>query len=210
MADLKIGQVATLVGVGIDTVRYYEKLGLLPAAPRRASGYRVFDETTVERIKLIKQLQDMGLSLQEIDAMLRASGEHATCAHESEKIRAALVRTEERIAALTSVRTKLQNALARCTAGDCAIMRAGECSEEAARPARQQTRLKSPCVRLEVTDGGRHVRSIAPVVGPHDKSLVSHELHSMRGTFVHAHEVARQTSAAAASAMAAKAIRATS
>jgi DNA-binding transcriptional MerR regulator len=53
MPELKIGQVASLVGVGVDTVRYYERLGLLPAAPRRASGYRVFDESTVERIKRI-------------------------------------------------------------------------------------------------------------------------------------------------------------
>jgi DNA-binding transcriptional MerR regulator len=76
----------------------------------------------VQRIKLIKQLQDLGLSLQEIDAMLRASGEHATCAHESEKIRAALTRTEERIAALASVRDKLEAALSRCSAGACTIM----------------------------------------------------------------------------------------
>ncbi len=122
MADLKIGQVATLVGVGIDTVRYYERLGLLPAAPRRASGYRMFDESTVERIRLIKQLQDLGLTLQEIDAMLRATGEHATCTHESEKIRGALARTEERIASLTAVRDKLQHALDRCTSGECTIM----------------------------------------------------------------------------------------
>ncbi len=122
MADLKIGQVATLVGVGIDTVRYYEKLGLLPQAPRRASGYRVFDESTVERIRLIKQLQELGLSLQEIDAMLRATGEHATCEHESEKIRAALTRTEEKIAALVAVQAKLQGALERCTKGACTIM----------------------------------------------------------------------------------------
>lgn len=60
----------------------------------------MFDETTVERIRLIK-LQDMGLSLEEIDAMLRASGEHATCAHEAEHIRSALARTEEKLAAIT-------------------------------------------------------------------------------------------------------------
>ena len=122
MADLKIGQVAEAVGVGIDTVRYYERLGLLPKAPRRASGYRVFDDTSVERIKLIKQLQDLGLSLQEIDAMLRASGQHATCEHEADKIRAALARTEERIAALTTVQLKLQAALQRCANGDCTII----------------------------------------------------------------------------------------
>jgi DNA-binding transcriptional MerR regulator len=108
--------------VGIDTVRYYEKLGLLPAAPRRASGYRVFDETTVERLRLIKQLQDLGLSLQEIDAMLQASGEHATCEHESDKIRAALARTEQKIAALEAARTKLRGTLARCTSGECTIL----------------------------------------------------------------------------------------
>lgn len=122
MAELKIGQVAARVGVGIDTVRYYEKLGLLPAAPRRASGYRVFDESTVERIRVIKQLQDLGLALQEIDAMLRATGEHATCAHESDRIRAALARTEAKIAALAAVQAKLHDALARCTSGACTIM----------------------------------------------------------------------------------------
>ena len=52
MSTLKIGQVAALAGVGVDTIRYYERLGLLPPAPRRSSGYRMFDATTVERIKL--------------------------------------------------------------------------------------------------------------------------------------------------------------
>jgi DNA-binding transcriptional MerR regulator len=122
MPDLKIGQVARLVGVGIDTVRYYEKLGLLPAAPRRPSGYRVFDDVTVERLRLIKQLQDLGLSLHEIDAMLRASGEHATCEHESDKIRAALARAEQKIAALEAIRTKLRGALSRCTSGQCTLV----------------------------------------------------------------------------------------
>jgi len=123
MADLKIGQVASAVGVGVDTIRYYERLGLLPRAARRASGYRVFDETTVERIKLVKQLQDLGLRLQEIDAMLRAVGEHASdCARESAHIRTALTRTEGKLAALTTVRDQLRLALARCSAGQCTIV----------------------------------------------------------------------------------------
>jgi len=122
MADLKIGQVATRVGVAVDTVRYYERLGLLPPAPRRASGYRIFDETTVDRIKLIKHLQDLGLSLQEIDAMLRAAGEHATCAHEAAKIRSALARTTEKLVALAAVKAKLEAALARCASGECTIL----------------------------------------------------------------------------------------
>ena len=123
MADLKIGQVASSVGVGIDTIRYYERLGLLPKAPRRSSGYRVFDERTVERIKLVRQLQDLGLTLEEIGGMLRSIGEEAAdCAHESERIRAALARTDEKIAALNAIREGLSVALDRCASGHCTIV----------------------------------------------------------------------------------------
>jgi MerR family copper efflux transcriptional regulator len=156
VAALKIGQVATLGGVGIDTVRYYERLGLLPPAPRRASGYRMFDESTVARIRLIKQLQDLGLSLQEIDAMLRATGEHATCAHESDKIRAALARTDDKIAALLAVRTKLQGALERCTTGACTIMvqvsSVTKPGSRASRPASASDRRPGPRRRTTRAD----------------------------------------------------------
>jgi DNA-binding transcriptional MerR regulator len=109
--------------VGVDTIRYYERLGVLPAAPRRSSGYRVFDETTVERIKLVKQLQDLGLTLHEIESMLRAIGNlDASCAEESTKISAALARTDEKIAALMATRNKLKLALRRCTRGECSIV----------------------------------------------------------------------------------------
>ncbi len=120
MAELKIGQVASRAGVGIDTVRYYEKLGLLPTAARRESGYRVFDETTVERLRLIRHLQELGLPLDDIGAMLRATG--ATCAQESEKIRDALARTEEKIAVLEALRANLRATLVRCTTGECTFM----------------------------------------------------------------------------------------
>ena len=123
MRTLKIGEVAARCGVGVDTVRYYERLGILPSAPRRSSGYRVFDETTVERIKLVKQLQDLGLTLQEVDSMLRAIGDHdASCADESTKISAALARTDAKIAALTATRDKLKRAFRRCTRGECNIV----------------------------------------------------------------------------------------
>lgn len=120
MPNLKIGQVAETAGVGVDTVRYYERLGLLPAAPRRASGYRVFDESTIERIELIKELQDLGLSLQEIGEMFRTGP--ATCAGESDTIRAALERTEAMITSLVAVKAKLEATLGRCERGECAIV----------------------------------------------------------------------------------------
>lgn len=123
MRTLRIGEVAARGGVGVDTVRYYERLGLLPAAPRRSSGYRVFDERAVERILLIKQLQALGLSLQEIEAMSRAVGQNdASCAEESVRISAALARTEAKLAELTKVRDRLKLALRRCARGTCTLV----------------------------------------------------------------------------------------
>src|SRR4051812_13049927 len=114
MASLKIGQVAALAGVGIDTVRYYERLGLLPEAARQRSGYRMFDTTAVERIQLVKHLQELGLSLEEIDGLIGAIAGGAECGRESGRIEVALRRTEEKIAALESMRAKLAQALERC------------------------------------------------------------------------------------------------
>lgn len=123
MPTLEIGEVAKLSAVGVDTIRYYERLGLLPEAPRRSSGYRVFDERTVERIQLVKQLQDLGLTLQEIVEMIRAVGQDAAgCSAESSKISAALARTESRLAVLMAMRTKLRQALRRCERGQCKII----------------------------------------------------------------------------------------
>jgi DNA-binding transcriptional MerR regulator len=123
MERLKIGEVAAQAGVSVDTVRYYERVGILPTAPRRASGYRVFDETTVERIKLVRQLQDLSLTLEEVDAMLVAvTDDAATCARESARIEAALRRSEERIASLSAVRDRLREALRRCGRGECDLV----------------------------------------------------------------------------------------
>jgi DNA-binding transcriptional MerR regulator len=136
---LKIGQVARLANVSVDTVRYYERVGLLPPAKRRSSGYRVFDGTAVDRIKLVKQLQDLSLTLEEVDAMLVAINEDATtCARESVRIEAALRRTEERIAALDEVRDKLRNALGRCGRGECDLVE--QARKVAAAPGRKLAR----------------------------------------------------------------------
>lgn len=120
---MKIGQVATRAGVAVDTVRYYEKRGLLPRAPRRRSGYRVFDEDAVTRIRMVKELQALGLNLVEIDALLRAAAvEGARCDGEAPRVREALRRTEEKIAALRSVQRRLRGVLARCEAGTCELV----------------------------------------------------------------------------------------
>ncbi len=67
---LKIGQVAERGGVNLQTIRYYEREGLLPEPPRLQSGYRMFPENTVRRVHFIKRAQDLGFTLAEIKELL--------------------------------------------------------------------------------------------------------------------------------------------
>ena len=67
---LKIGEVAERGGVNLQTIRYYEREKLLPAPPRRPSGYRMFPEQTVHRVRFIKRAQELGFSLAEIRDLL--------------------------------------------------------------------------------------------------------------------------------------------
>lgn len=120
---MKIGQVASEAGVSIDTVRFYERRGVLPPTPRTASGYRVFSEAAVTRIKLARRLQELGLTLDEITAALHAQqGGRATCESERWRLHAALDRIEARIADLIRVQGEVRDALAACEAGSCGIL----------------------------------------------------------------------------------------
>lgn len=120
MEKLRIGEVAARAGVSVDTVRYYERVGVLSKAARRASGYRVFDETSVQRIALVKQLQALSLPLEEVIAMV--SARDTSCTREATRIESALRRTEEEIASLESLRTRLRGALEMCNAGHCDLV----------------------------------------------------------------------------------------
>ncbi|HVF53613.1 MAG TPA: heavy metal-responsive transcriptional regulator [Actinomycetota bacterium] len=79
---LKVSEVARRAGVSADAIRFYEKEGLLPAPPRSASGYRAFDETTPQRVRFIKNAQEMGLKLAEIGELLEIQDRGACpCGH---------------------------------------------------------------------------------------------------------------------------------
>jgi DNA-binding transcriptional MerR regulator len=122
MAVLKIGDVARAAGVAVDTVRFYERRGLLPAARRRASGYREFTEATVERINFAKHLQSLGFTLDEIVTLLKAvDAGTANCASEKSRFEFVLARVEEKLVSLKRVRLRLVKTLARCEAGQCVL-----------------------------------------------------------------------------------------
>jgi DNA-binding transcriptional MerR regulator len=120
---VKIGQVASRAGVSIDTIRYYERRGVLPAVPRTAAGYRVYTEAAVARIRLTRRLQSLGLTLDEIIGALHArDAGHASCESERWRLYAALDRIESRIAALTRVQGDVREALVACEAGSCSVL----------------------------------------------------------------------------------------
>jgi MerR family mercuric resistance operon transcriptional regulator len=96
--NLAIGQLSRLSGVNIETVRYYERIKMLPPPPRTASGRRVYDSTHLRTLAFIRRSRELGFSLEEIRALMRLGGpEKATCrevrtiaAHHLEDIRAKL------------------------------------------------------------------------------------------------------------------------
>src|SRR5690606_12466679 len=67
---LTIGELAGAVGVNVQTVRYYERRGLLPKPKRRASGYREYTEIDVARLEFIRRAQALGFTLSEIEQLL--------------------------------------------------------------------------------------------------------------------------------------------
>ena len=68
---MRIGTAAGQAGVNVQTLRYYERRGLLPKPPRRVSGYREFPDDAVRIVRFIKRAQDLGFSLDEVEELLR-------------------------------------------------------------------------------------------------------------------------------------------
>jgi DNA-binding transcriptional MerR regulator len=124
---MKIGEVAQEAGVSVDTVRFYERRGVLPTAERRPSGYRMFSESTVERIRTAKALQDLGLTLDEvIDALHAHDVGGATCESERWRLEAVVDRIDAKIAELVWARRNATETLEGCRAGRCRLTPAQE------------------------------------------------------------------------------------
>jgi Hg(II)-responsive transcriptional regulator len=70
MQGLKIGTVASRADVGVETIRFYERQGLIEEPPRTASGYRQYPEETISRLRFIRRAQELGFSLREIDELI--------------------------------------------------------------------------------------------------------------------------------------------
>lgn len=119
---LRIGQVAQRAGVSVDTVRFYERRGVLPPPARRASGYRSYTNTAVERIQFVRALQGLGFTLDEIIDVLNAvDAGTATCANQVHRFKAVVTRIDDKIAELQAVREQTIRAAGGCRSSSCAL-----------------------------------------------------------------------------------------
>lgn len=124
-----IGELAQAAGLSVDTVRYYEKEGLLPAPIRRANGYRAFQPEAVERLAFIQHAKEMGFSLREIHELLHLQGDDAgDAADYHQVVQEKLAQIEAKLADLQRLRDALRQLLAACPgegpSATCPIARA--------------------------------------------------------------------------------------
>lgn len=126
---MRIGTVARECGVSIDTIRYYEREGLLPPPQRRPSGYREYDEDALDRLRFIRRAKDLGFSLEDIRELLSLSNdrEHGVKGVK-QRAQHRLELVEQRLAQLRRVRDGLNELIANCPGhgalGECPILRA--------------------------------------------------------------------------------------
>ena len=117
---VKIGQFADQAGVSVDTVRFYERRGVLPVPQRMASGYRTYSPESVQRIRLARRLQQLGFTLDEvIDALHASDRGGVSCDSERWRLEVVLARIEAKIAALRVGRREVRSVLAACEKGAC-------------------------------------------------------------------------------------------
>ena len=116
-SEMTRGEVAERAGVSSETVRYYEKRGLIPPPPRSGGGYRLYDEGYVRQLRFIGRAQELGFTLKEIKGLLELrAGPEATCADVKEQAEDKIAGVEEKIRDLRRIRRAL-SALAEACAG---------------------------------------------------------------------------------------------
>ncbi|MDP9021420.1 MAG: heavy metal-responsive transcriptional regulator [Actinomycetota bacterium] len=109
---MMISEFAARAGTTADTVRYYERIGLLPEPRRSDSGYRLFGEHDVERLHFVKRAQSFGLHLDEIAALVRARDRGlCPCGHARELLTDRLAEIEEQLESLSRLRDEIHTML---------------------------------------------------------------------------------------------------
>jgi DNA-binding transcriptional MerR regulator len=126
MAEMAIGTLARQTGVKVPTIRYYESVGLLPAAPRTQSNRRLYGAEAVRRLRSIRHARELGFEVEAIRELLAMTAEpQASCARADSIARRHLAEVDRRIGQLMGLRTELQRMIDECDHGrvsDCRVI----------------------------------------------------------------------------------------
>jgi DNA-binding transcriptional MerR regulator len=117
---MRIGEFSRVTGISIDAVRFYERRGVLQPAPRTQGGYRTFSDRDVERVRLARHLQQLGLSIAEVvDTLSAHDTDGATCETQRWRLEQVEQRIADQLTALQRTRRLISEALAACATGEC-------------------------------------------------------------------------------------------
>lgn len=127
MKSLTIGQVAKQADVGVETVRFYERKGLLEEPDRRPSGYRQYDEGVIRRLEFIQRAKELGFTLKEVKELLSLKFDSSTtCADVKERAETKIEDIESKIRTLQRMKRALVKVTKSCSGsgptGECPIL----------------------------------------------------------------------------------------
>ncbi len=126
--ELSIGHLSRLAGVGVETIRYYERIGLMPPPPRTTGNYRSYGPAHHQRLRFIRRSRDLGFTVAQVRALLMlADRADHPCGQIDAIARDHLADVERKIADLRAMQDELHDLIDHCgrsTVSDCRIVRA--------------------------------------------------------------------------------------
>jgi len=117
--SIGIGEMSRRTGCKIETIRYYERSGLMPDPPRKSSGHRVYGEGHVKRLGFIRRGRELGFSMSQIKGLLSlVDTQRQSCSKVAAQVEPHLRSVRQRIEDLKRLETTLADTLSRCDRGD--------------------------------------------------------------------------------------------
>lgn len=116
MQSLTIGRLAAATGVNLETVRYYERIGLMPPPARAASGHRIYEQSHVRRLAFIRRARELGFGIEQIRTLLAiAEPNRSSCAEVRELAQTHLDEVRAKLADLAKLERILSATVSRCS-----------------------------------------------------------------------------------------------
>src|ERR1700675_1091208 len=112
-----IGKAAQVAGVSVDTIRFYQKLGLIKSVRRSAGGYRLFDGEQIRDLTFVRHAQELGFSLTEVKELLALRQKHHVCSEVQSMLKRKVGDVREKINSLSRLEAELAGALRNCNRG---------------------------------------------------------------------------------------------